>query len=108
MAMTESSATIQDGLKQFTARGYTGQFRTTKDGLIHCFGCERDLDPTTIRLDELCRVEGASDPSDEVLVAAMTCSCGSKGTEVFTYGPNADPMEADALRALEDGRKPAD
>lgn len=107
MAMIESSATIQDGLGVFASKGYSGQFRTTADGLLRCIACGEDLDPHEVRLDAVCRVEGASDPADQVVVAALTCPSGHKGTEVFTYGPGADPMEADALRALEDGRRPA-
>lgn len=101
---TESSATIQDGLKQYTAEGYTGQFRTTREGKLHCLACDKKYDPAEVHLDRVCRVEGTSDPSDEVIVAALLCPCGNKGTEVFTYGPNADPMEAEALRTMEDTR----
>jgi hypothetical protein len=58
-----------------------------------------------MELNEILRIEGASDPDDEVAVVAMTCpSCGCKGTLVLKYGSEATPEESDVLRALEDRR----
>jgi len=58
-----------------------------------------------VAVDALRRLEGASDPDDMIVVAAVSCpKCGAKGTLVLKYGPEATPEESEVLRSLEDGR----
>jgi hypothetical protein len=45
---------------------------------------------SAIVVHELRRLEGASDPADMLAVAAIACpACGTRGTLVLTYGPEA-------------------
>jgi hypothetical protein len=52
------------------------------------------------------RIEGASDPADMIAIAAVKCpNCGTKGTAVLGFGPEADEDDAEVLRRLSpDGR----
>jgi hypothetical protein len=53
------------------------------------------------------RVEGASDPDDMALVAAVTFpGSGTKATLVLAYGPEASGADADVLLALPDAGAP--
>jgi hypothetical protein len=97
--------TMADALARFEAEGYTAQFGAVEGGLVRCYSCHTNCDPGTMELNEILRIEGASDPDDEVAVMALTCpSCGCMGTLVLKYGAEATPEESDVLRALEDRR----
>lgn len=98
--------TLAEALARFEAAGYTAQLGVVEGGLVRCYSCHTDHDPASMELNEILRVEGASDPDDEVAVVAMTCpKCDCKGTLVFKYGSEATPDESDVLRALEDRRE---
>jgi hypothetical protein len=59
-----------------------------------------------VRLAQLARTEGASDPADETAIAALICPrCDARGTAVLTYGPEAPPDDAEVLRLLGDERE---
>jgi hypothetical protein len=47
------------------------------------------------------RTEGASDPDDMLAVVGLTCPrCGTQGTAVLGYGPEADPDDAEIVVRL--------
>jgi hypothetical protein len=84
--------------------GFTGQMAARPGGMILCFTCHRESAAADVGLAVLRRTEGASDPADMLAVAGLTCPvCGTKGTAVLGYGPEADVDDAEVLRHL-DGR----
>jgi len=65
-------------------------------------GCEHTEPLTRAEVLATYRLEGASDPADMSLVDVLACpSCGSTGTLVLRYGPEADELHAAALVALD-------
>ncbi|MCU1459696.1 MAG: hypothetical protein JWL73_3788 [Actinomycetia bacterium] len=97
--------TILDVLGELEAKGYRGQFVPRADATVECVTCGNrcTADGTVFR--ELRRLEGASDPADMVAVAGLQCSfCGTLGTAVLSYGPEASAEDAAVLAALEDCR----
>lgn len=85
----------------FEAEGYRGQMAARPGGFIMCFSCHQETDAGDMQLDHLERIEGVSDPADMLVVAAFTCPvCGAQGTAVLTYGPDADPDDAEVLVRL--------
>jgi hypothetical protein len=84
-------------LLKVRAAGYTGGPRVTAGSSsascsAHAGG---QLDEHHLR-----RLEGAS--ADDA-PRPLTCpSCGTKGTLVLTYGPEASPTDSDVLRELSD------
>jgi len=97
--------TLRDAISYYESRGYRGQFGARDEGKVICFACQSRMDAALIRLDSLRRVEGASDPADMALVAALRCpNCGSWGTGTFTFGPMASPEDNEAIRKMEDIR----
>jgi hypothetical protein len=97
--------TLRDAIQFYEARGYAGQFGAREEGQVICFSCQKRHDASSIHLDSLRRVEGASDPADMALVAALRCpSCGSWGTGTFMFGPAASPEDNEAIRKMEDIR----
>jgi len=98
--------TILEVLRELEALGYTGQFRPLTDQRVECVACRRPSPADGTVLRELRRLEGWSDPADMVAAVALACPhCGERGTAVLSYGPHADPVDADVLGALEDCRR---
>jgi len=92
------SATLTDVIAEFDALGFTGQFIPVPDGALRCLTCQTVTPAEDISMDTLRRLEGASDPADMAAVAALTCPhCGTKGTVVLKYGPDANVEDADVL-----------
>jgi hypothetical protein len=82
--------------------GYDSEFLVADSGALRCRACEQEHAPEAVRPDELRRLEGASDPADMVAILAARCpSCGTSGTAVLRYGPEADAGHAELLRHLE-------
>ena len=59
-----------------------------------------------VPMEALHRLEGASDPEDEAVVAALECpACGAWGTIVLSYGPQSSAEDAAVLANLIDDRR---
>lgn len=100
-----SEETLQAVLERYGRAGFTGQFGARPAGQLRCFTCGSDLDPAKVRLHALHRLEGASDPGDEVAVAALECpDCNAKGTIAMGYGLTASREDAIVLKAFWDRR----
>lgn len=91
-------------LQELRAAGYRGDFAADGRGL-RCGACGTVHDPAAARIDRLERFEGQSDPDDESILVALTCShCSTRGVFVAAFGPTAGPDEADVLARLTDAR----
>ena len=92
--------TVSETLQRLSAAGYTDDYRSEMRGLrsrsngtIH--------PPERLRVDEIVRFEGDSDPSDESAVFALTSEAdGTKGTYTVAYGTMMDALDADMVRRL--------
>jgi hypothetical protein len=95
--------TLLEVIRRLENEGYVGQMAASDDGMIRCFTCRQDSPAADVHIQLLRRTEGASDPADMVVVAALICPrCGAKGTVALKYGPEASPEEVEALRLLDD------
>ncbi len=65
-----------------------------------------DISPADLEVvKHRCAAEGDSDPADMAAVLALTCLvCGSKGTAIVRFGPEAEPQDITVLRAVDDER----
>ena len=94
---------LADLLSGFELEGYRGQMAARPGARILCMACHQESDAEEMEVDGLQRVEGASDPADMLIVAALVCPiCGTQGTLVLTYGPEADPDDSEVLSLLGD------
>jgi len=96
--------TLAGAIRRFAASGYTGGFRAVEGGL-----CEvrsgRVYPHDQLRIDQLARFEGESDPDEQVAVYALSSATGGKlGTYVVAFGPSIDRSDVDAVRGLRDAR----
>jgi len=101
--------TLRGVLDEFEKSGSRGQFGAREGGVIRCFTCRNDFTPAEAPVQSLRRLEGASDPADMMAVLPLTCPrCGTKGTLVLTYGPEAPQEDSDVLAALPRADNPPD
>jgi len=81
--------------------GFTGDLASDSDGRVVCRTCGRATGAEQYAVDELRRLEGASDPDEMLAVAAATCPvCGAQATLVLTYGPTATAEDVAVLERL--------
>jgi hypothetical protein len=92
--------TLSQAVDRLTAAGYTDDFRTEPGGL-RAVVADILYQPESLRLLEIDRFEGLTDPADEALVLALTCEAdGIKGIYTVTYGPGIGALDAEMVRRL--------
>lgn len=92
---------LQEAMTRLENAGFAGAFRSDAEGAVECLHCSalRDVSEFVMLAQE--RVEGASDPADEVLVAGVECpSCGTRGTLLLPYGSQTRRADAQVMREL--------
>lgn len=101
--------TLRRVLDDLAGRGFGGQMASHEGGRVRCLTCRGDSDAAALEVHAIERLEGASDPDDMLAVVAARCPrCGTGGTLVLGYGPDASVDDADVLAALpETGPPPA-
>ena len=83
------------------AGGYPADFRPGEGGTVVCGTCGETTDAARFAVHHLRRLEGASDPDELMVVAAVECPvCHARGTLLLTYGPTATAEDADILERL--------
>ena len=104
-----SPTTLRGVLDAYVDAGFAGSFTTVEGARLECHACEQTVEATAVPMSSLRRLEGASDPDDMLAVVALTCpACGTQGTVVLGFGPNATAEDSDVLKALRDERNVAD
>jgi hypothetical protein len=101
------NTTVVSVLASFEAAGFGPSLFATDDGCVRCTVCNETFDPEQMQVEAIRRLEGASDPDEEVAIVAATClKCGKPGTMVVGYGPTASAGEADVLKHLAGVHRP--
>jgi hypothetical protein len=96
---------LTDVLERLAAAGYVADF-FARDGVLRCADCEEGLDPANVRIDDVVRLEGDSDPDEELAVYALSEGpCGRRGTYVVVYGPRVPDDDVVVERVLRDARR---
>jgi hypothetical protein len=104
--VARDASTITEVLGALEQAGFHGQFLTRDGATLECTACRTRFDASTATAHGLRRLEGASDPDDMLVVAALGCpSCATLGTVLLGFGPSSSVEEADVLAALD--RAPA-
>ena len=94
-------ATLTEIIATLEAAGFAGQMATRDGGAIRCLTCRQESPANDFKLGAMRRTEGASDPADMLAVVGLTCpNCGTQGTAVLGYGPEAGPDDAEVLVRL--------
>lgn len=92
-------------LGNYEEAGYGGQFSVVDDALVLCHTCRSRTEPESLAVMSMRRLEGASDPADMMVLAAITCPiCATGGVLTLNYGPEATAEQAQVQAALNDRR----
>jgi hypothetical protein len=98
--------TLAEVLDAMASEGFAGDFTALEGGEVRCLACRETWPADQLDGDRSTRLEGASDPDEMAIVIPGTCpSCGTKGTVVAKFGPEASAAEADVVLAID--RRPA-
>jgi hypothetical protein len=98
--MTDSPDTVTEAMAFLAREGYTDEIRLVAGGL-ECDSVEGVYDASTAVVDHTFRFEGPSDPGDEAIVLGISLpDWGVKGVLMSAFGHDADPNQAEVLRAL--------
>lgn len=98
--------TLVEVIDGYEAQGYTAELSAVPGGKVLCRVCGTETPAGEIEVEAIRRTEGASDPGDMALVAALRCpSCGARGTATLRYGPEASQDDAEVLADLDDLRR---
>ena len=99
--VARDAATLSSVVDGYESDGFTGQFGVRADGMIECLTNHHLADADRFEVHALERLEGASDPADELAVLAVTCPvCNTRGTLVVNYGPEAGEDDSLVLQRL--------
>lgn len=92
---------LDEALQALEGQGFFGVFKPLRGGRILCASCGFDAPANEVRVEAQHRIEGVSDPADNLLVVGLRCpGCNDRGTLTLAYGPRARRDEADVLLAL--------
>lgn len=95
--------TLREALERFEEKGFRRAFRARPDGSLSVQDEEGEqaFAPEELVVEDVARFEGVSDPGDEaVLFALRTPDSRIRGTFSTSYGPHAEPGDAEAVRRL--------
>jgi hypothetical protein len=87
-------------MARLRGRGYLRDYSAVAGGRLRCGQCGTEIDAASVRIDEIVRFEGISDPGDESILFALAGPCGHDGLYSAAYGPNATPEDAAVVVGL--------
>ncbi len=96
--------TLVECLEKMLADGFTENFKAEGKKLI---GLNSDISYTSdqVSITNFFRFEGASDPEDNSILYAITCTDGNKGTLVDAYGAYSDVDTNEFIKEVESIQK---
>jgi hypothetical protein len=95
---------LPEVVHRYERHGFPSRFAVRPGGNVRCLACRRDHPARWVPLLALHRLEGDSEPGDEVAVAAVECpACEERGTLALAFG-SAAPVEDKLVLSLLDDR----
>ena len=92
---------LDEALQALEGQGFFAVFRPLRGGRVACASCNLEAPAGEVRVEAQHRIEGVSDPADNMHVVGLRCpNCNDRGTLTLAYGPRARRDEAEVLAAL--------
>ena len=85
--------TVTQAIEDLKSRGYTHDFHY-ENSCLHCSKISEQYSAEDLKITEVYRFEGASDPDDNDVVYAVESNTGQKGILTDAYGAYADEHKA--------------
>lgn len=92
-------ATVTQALSDLRSRGYVDEL-DFKDEYLFCNGQGVQFNPRELRITEVYRFEGESDPEDSSVVYAIESVSGLRGVLIDSYGAYADERKSAFINSL--------
>lgn len=92
-------ATVTQALADLRSRGYLDEF-DYKDDYLFCDSHGVKFNPLELKITEVYRFEGESDPEDSSVVYAIESASGLKGLIIDAYGMYADEKKSTFINSL--------
>jgi hypothetical protein len=92
--------TLSEAIQRLRERGFRHDFSAIPGGRLRCGECGAEIDPAAVKIEEIVRFEGISDPGDESILFALSGPCGHEGLYSAPYGPDATPEDVAVVAAL--------
>jgi hypothetical protein len=104
-AQVRPTDSLFEVVRRYERHGFPSQFAARPGGNVRCLACHRDHPARWVSLLALHRLEGDSDPSEEIAVAALECpACEERGTLALAFGASAPVEDKLVLSLLSDRR----
>ena len=81
-------------------QGFLADFSAVEGGRLRCGVCGEEFDAASVKIEEIVRFEGESDPGDESILFALSGACGHLGLYSAPYGADATPEDIEVMVAL--------
>jgi hypothetical protein len=107
-AHSSTDHSILDELCDLEEHGITEAFAVLPGARVRCSACGQASDARAVKVLEVRRLEGKSDPSEMAAVLTLRCPrCGAEGACVTSFGPLASDEDQDVLLALDEKSRPS-
>jgi hypothetical protein len=94
---------LSSAMARLEARGFRRSLRARR-GALRVVETDETVDPEDVRIDEIVRFEGETDPAEEVVLFALRGPDGAPlGTYSTMFGPATPPEDAKVVRRLGGG-----
>lgn len=92
--------TLSEAMNTLKERGYIYEF-DFKDAHLYTQANNKEFGSDELKIVEIHRFEGMSDPNDNSILYAINCADGSRGLLIDAYGMYADSDKTEFLKAVE-------
>jgi hypothetical protein len=93
--------TLSQATTYYNQQGYMGNFKLQSD-CIENSDHHTNIKPNNFTVDAVYRFEGISNPADNTVVYAITCSEGNKGVVVEAYGADSVILNDNMRKAFQE------
>ncbi|NNE54896.1 MAG: phosphoribosylpyrophosphate synthetase [Flavobacteriales bacterium] len=90
--------TLSEAIDALHANGFTAQFQAESEG-VRCLDTDKLYLPDLLKITEIHRFEGETDPADSSELLVIECHDGVKGTLTMSYGAKND-QDDDMIRKI--------
>jgi hypothetical protein len=95
---TSDGFTERSAIERLRHQGFVLDYRVAGDAIADDAG--RQLRPEDLEVQEVIRVEGASDADDQAMILGLETDDGQRGVLVTSFGPGSNPGAAEVVRRL--------
>lgn len=91
---------LVEATNDLTKRGFKSSFKF-EDGKMTCLETEVKYTPQEMKIVELHRFEGYSNPADNSVIFAVECNDGKKGVIITSYGAGSGQAMDEFMQKVE-------